>query len=235
MWPILRKERKIVYYKYIIFNRSHHCPWKAIAHLLQVFSTHTHFVAGNGSKIRFWEDLWWEDQPLCLQFPSLFRVTTTKNYPISIILGNNTSLSWDLTFHYNLIDTKIEDLERLRSLLSNVHLTPSISNARTWVPSSSRVFSVKSFFSALYFSLDSIHFYQANFLWKSRVPSKIRVFAWLVALKKVNTRHATVMDWKFGIYRRYFVEILDIGCPRYDIHPRLSIPGNIVKKLVKHR
>ena len=131
---------------------------------------------------------------MCLQFPSLFRVTTTKNYPISIILGNNTSLSWDLTFHYNLIDTEIEDLERAMFLFSLVHLTPSVLDAKGWVLSSLGIFSVKSFFSALDFSLDSIHFYQANFLWKSRVPSKIRVFAWLVALKKVNTRHATVMD-----------------------------------------
>ena len=29
-------------------------------------------------------------------------------------------------------------------------------------------------------------FYPANFLWKSRVPSKVRAFVWLVVLKKVN-------------------------------------------------
>ena len=31
----------------------------------------------------------------------------------------------------------------------------------------------------------------------------------------------------------YFVEILDIGWPRYVIRPRLSILGNIVKKSTK--
>ena len=40
-------------------------------------------------------------------------------------------------------------------------------------------------------------------------------------------------DWKIEIYRRYFIEILDISHPWYDIHPRLSIPGNIVKKSAK--
>ena len=47
------------------------------------FSLHTRFVAGDGSRIRFWEDLWWRDQPLCVQFPSLFTVTKLSyfSYP----------------------------------------------------------------------------------------------------------------------------------------------------------
>ena len=69
-----------------IVKWSHCCPLKAIAYILQVFSTHTRFMVGDGIIIRFWEDLW-GDQPLCLQFPRLFRVTTTKNLPISAILG----------------------------------------------------------------------------------------------------------------------------------------------------
>ena len=128
------------------------------------FSLHTHFVAGDGFRIRFWEDLWWGDQPLCVQFPSLFRVTTTKNYLISTILGNNILLSWDLTFRRNLTNTKIEDLERLMSLPSNFHLSPYISDTRSWVLSSSGVFSVKLFFSVLSCFPDLVPFYQVNFL-----------------------------------------------------------------------
>ena len=50
-----------------------------------------------------------------------------------------------------------------------------------------RAFSVNSFFSALSNFLDSIPFYLVKFLWKSKVPSKVGAFAWLVAYKKVNT------------------------------------------------
>ena len=45
---------------------SHLCPLRTIAHILQVFSIHTRFMAGDGTKICFWKDLWWGDQPLCL-------------------------------------------------------------------------------------------------------------------------------------------------------------------------
>ena len=74
------------------------------------------------------------------------------------------------------------------SLLSHVHLTPSLLDAKAWVLFSSRGFSVKYFLLVLFNFLDSTPFYLAHFfLWKSRVPSKVMVFAWLVAHKKINT------------------------------------------------
>ena len=156
---------------------SHHCPWNAIAHILHVFSVHTRFVVGDGTKICFWEDLWWRDQLLCLQFLRLFRVTTTKKLSIQAILGNDTSSSWDLIFRRNLTNVEIEDLKKLMSLLSHVHLTPFILDAKTWVPSSSRGFSIKSFLLVLSDFSDSTPFYVAHFLWKSRAPSKVMTFA----------------------------------------------------------
>ena len=99
---------------------------------------------------------------------------------------NNTSWSWDITFRCNLTDAEIVDLERLMSLLSSVHLSPSVLKAKAWVPSSLGAFSVKSYFSTLSNSSNFVPFYLANFLWKSRVPSKFKAFAWLVAHKKVN-------------------------------------------------
>ena len=113
-----------------IVRWSHRCSWKTIAHLLQVFSTHTRFLVGDGTIICFWEDLWWGDRPFCLQFPRFFRITTTKNLPILAILGNNTSLSWDFTLCRNLFDVEFVDLERLLSLLSSVHLSSSVPDAK---------------------------------------------------------------------------------------------------------
>ena len=71
------------------------------------------------------------------------------------------------------------DLERLLSLLSNVHLSPSVPDAKAWIMSSSGAFLVNTIFSALSNFSDSIPFYLGNFLWKSKVPSKVKVFVWL--------------------------------------------------------
>ena len=104
-----------------------------------------------------------EGSTLYSQFLGLFKVTTTRNLSISIILGNDTSLFWDLILHWNLIDVEIEDLERLMILLSHVHLSPFVLYTKAWALSSLRVFLVKSFFLALSNFSDSIPFLLANF------------------------------------------------------------------------
>ena len=45
----------------------------------------------------------------------------------------------------NLTDVEIEDLERLMTSLSHVHLSQFVPYVKAWVPSSSGVFSIKSF------------------------------------------------------------------------------------------
>ncbi|RVW35207.1 putative ribonuclease H protein [Vitis vinifera] len=79
-----------------IVRWSHRCPWKAIALVYQEFSKFTRFVVGNGDRIRFWDDLWWGEQPLGVQYPRLLRVVTDKNAPISSILGLFTVKSFFL-------------------------------------------------------------------------------------------------------------------------------------------
>ncbi|RVW83963.1 hypothetical protein CK203_047351 [Vitis vinifera] len=97
----------------------HRCPWKAIAQVFQEFSKFTRFVVGDEERIRFWEDLWWGDQPLESQYPRLFRQS---------------------------IGFEIEDLEGLMRSLDCLHLSSSVSDARSWYLSSSGLFTVKSFF-----------------------------------------------------------------------------------------
>ena len=67
----------------------------------------------DGERIWFWEDLWWGDQPLGVQYPRLFRVVMDKNIPIFSILGSTRPFSWNFNFHRNLYDHDIEDLDGL--------------------------------------------------------------------------------------------------------------------------
>ena len=105
---------------------SHCCPWKTIAQVFPNFSRYTWLVVGDGTRIRLWEDLWSGDQPLCSQFPGLFRIVTVKNLTISLALGSTNSFFWNLNFHRNL-----SDLERLMSSLSHLHYLHLL---MTWEP-----------------------------------------------------------------------------------------------------
>ncbi|RVX21954.1 hypothetical protein CK203_001531 [Vitis vinifera] len=143
---------------------SHKCPWKAIAQVFQEFSPFVSLVVGNGERIRFWEDLWWGNQTLCSQFADFYRVISVKNLIVSNVLGNSLPLSRNFNFRHNLTDSEIDLLQRLMSSISSVFFSPSSSNSRAWSLSSS-----------------------AKFLWSSKVPSKVKALAWLVAHGKVNT------------------------------------------------
>ncbi|RVW43453.1 hypothetical protein CK203_070344 [Vitis vinifera] len=155
---------------------SHRCPWNAIAQVFQEFSLFTRYVVGNGERIRFWEDLWWGDQPLGTQYPRLFRVVVDKNIPISSVLGPTCPFSWNLNFRRNLSDSEIEDLEGLMRALDELHLSPSVPNARFWPLSSLGLFSVKSFFLALSQSSGSPQDFPLKFVWNSQVPFKVKSF-----------------------------------------------------------
>ncbi|RVW58950.1 Retrovirus-related Pol polyprotein from transposon RE1 [Vitis vinifera] len=171
----------------MVVRWSHRCPWKAIAQVFQEFSPFVRLVVGNGERIRFWEDLWWGNQTLCAQFAELYRVISVRNLTVSNVLGNSFPLSWNFNFCRNLTDSEIDLLQRLMSSLHSVLLSPSSSDSRAWSLSSSGSFSVKSFFYALSKDSNPLMFLPAKFLWSSKVPSKVKALAWLVAHGKVNT------------------------------------------------
>ncbi|RVW47842.1 hypothetical protein CK203_092923 [Vitis vinifera] len=160
---------------------SHRCPWKAIQ-VFQVFLVYS-ICGRKWGKNSFWEDLWWGDQPLGSQYPSLFRVVLDKNIPISSVLGPTRPFSWNLNFRRNLSDSEIEDLEGLMRL-SWIAFISFGSRCQIWPLSSSGLFSVKSFFLALSQFFGSPQVFPSKFVWNSQVPFKVQSFIWLVAHKK---------------------------------------------------
>ena len=133
-------------------------------------------LVGNGERIRFWEDLWWGDQSLGSQYPRLFKVVLDKNIHISSILGSTRPFSWNFNFHRNLSDSEIEDLEGLMRSLDGLHLSPSVSDARSWSLSSSGLFIVKSFFLVLCQVSGYTPVFPTKFVWNSQVPFKVKSF-----------------------------------------------------------
>ena len=108
----------------IVVKWSSRCPWKAIAQGFHLFIHHTCLVVRNWEKIRFWEDLWLGDQPLCAQYTYLYRIILSRNLTISMVIGSSPPSTLNLIFRRNLTDSEIE---RFQGLL---HLSPSIADSR---------------------------------------------------------------------------------------------------------
>ena len=52
--------------------------WKFIYIGWQSFKSHFRFDPGEGSKVRFWDDVWCGDRPLKIEFPTLFNIASFK-------------------------------------------------------------------------------------------------------------------------------------------------------------
>ena len=63
----------------MVVRWSHRCPWKAIAQNFHLFIHHTRLVVGMRRKIRFCEDIWLGDQPLCAQYSDLYSHSFEKS------------------------------------------------------------------------------------------------------------------------------------------------------------
>ena len=81
----------------------------------------------------------------------------------------------------------MEELVELLDCLNNFQLNHVLEDKRLWIPNSSHIFSCKSALNKQRETLTLTVFSPFKLIWKSTIPHKIKVFAWLVALGKVNT------------------------------------------------
>ena len=62
-------------------------PWKFISSLYGEFQSLVAFKVGNGTKLRFWEDVWRGDVAFQIRFPSLYRLSINHNGLICDVRG----------------------------------------------------------------------------------------------------------------------------------------------------
>jgi hypothetical protein len=53
--------------------------WKNIRKGWSLFRSHTRLILGNGSRIRFWDDVWCGEMPLKEAFPVLYDIARDKD------------------------------------------------------------------------------------------------------------------------------------------------------------
>lgn len=52
--------------------------WKAIHNEAGFLKKRCSIQLGKGERIRFWKDGWCDDNPLCINFPNLYSIASTK-------------------------------------------------------------------------------------------------------------------------------------------------------------
>lgn len=77
------------------------------------------FIVEEGDGVRFWYDDWMAVGPLCLLFPKVFRVVSSKESSVKkwYVLDGNV-VSWDVSVRRNLHQLELVERESLLSLLA---------------------------------------------------------------------------------------------------------------------
>jgi hypothetical protein len=160
--------------------------WKNIRKGWSLLCSHTKLILGNGSRIRFWDDVWCGEVPLKEAFTVLYDIARDKDAHVAdhLVLVSG-SYQWDVSFFRAAHDWEVDVLASFFSLLYSTRMDCDGEDQLWWSPSHKGKFDVRSFYKALACK-EAIHFPWKS-IWRTKVPLKVAFFAWTTAQGKIIT------------------------------------------------
>jgi hypothetical protein len=110
--------------------------WKNIRRGWSLFCSHTRFELGDGSRIRFWDDVWCGQLPLKEAFPVLYGIACDKDAFVAAHLDfSSGSLQWDVSFSRAAHDWELDVVASFFSLLYSLRVRRAGEDKLWWNPS----------------------------------------------------------------------------------------------------
>jgi hypothetical protein len=163
--------------------------WKGILEVHDNFYRFCKKKVGNGKSTSFWNNIWCDSVPLSFRYPNLFDIAYDKNITVEKVLSSDFQF---LTFRRRLLGDLATDYNNLIVQCNKVGRF-NYDDKVAW-SLGKHGFSVKSFYKESKCSHVPV---PSNFLWKTRLPHKIKVFLWLVLHNKILTRdNLRKRSWK---------------------------------------
>lgn len=139
------------------------------------------FEVGNGKDVRFWEDWWIGDKTLKHSFPRLYGLCFDKNKSIAEVFRKGLA---SLSFRRTLYGDSLELWGHVREACEGVMLNQDRDRIK-WSLNKNGIYTVKSYYRHL---TENGVKYPHNFMWKTKIPPRVRVFMWLVLRNNILTR-----------------------------------------------
>jgi hypothetical protein len=115
--------------------------WKFIHSGWDKFSRMLKFEVGDGSRIRFWDDVWCTDGSLRDAYLELFRLARDKEACVADNFQRlGASIHWEVTFSRLAQDWEVESFLSFLELLYAVTITGNGEDKVCWQPSKSHIF-----------------------------------------------------------------------------------------------
>ncbi|KAJ9704891.1 hypothetical protein PVL29_003103 [Vitis rotundifolia] len=143
------------------------------------------FLAGKGSKIRFWTDTWCSDSALSQCFPSLFAMAAHRSSTVEEMWDTSSGQGgWNLNFLRDFNDWEVDLVGNLLHILRGYR--PSLEEDMVkWKGERNGLFKIKEAYRLLA-NHNSTNF-PSRHVWMDRVPTKVAFFVWEATWGKVLT------------------------------------------------
>ena len=117
--------------------------------------THFHFIVGDGTRVKFWKDLWYEKPFLEDAVPNLFNLAINKEgWVAEAWEEDGVGGSWGLHFNRHLNDWEVGQVESLLSKLHPLTIRRGVNDLLWWRENKNGTFSVKFFMARSQRALD---------------------------------------------------------------------------------
>ena len=174
---------------------------------------------GDGTCVKFWDDVWCRDRPLKEVFPDLYNISRTRDASVSeVMCFVNGRVSWDIQFRRLMNDQESQSLDSFMVLIYSTKVRDVGSDNLCWKPVSSQGFKVSGYYHSI--SPSTGISFPWKMVWQSKVPPRVAFFSWTAALGKILTidnlrkRHFVVLEWCFICKRcGESVDHLLLHCP----------------------
>jgi hypothetical protein len=143
------------------------------------------FYPSEGSKIRFWDDIWCGDIALKEAFPGLFIISANKASIADNVERSNGTLQWNIQFSQLVHDWEVEIVASFYRCLYSSKLRGVGEDKLLWMPSRKGSFEVKSFYRVL--SSFGSNSFPWKGIWRSKAPPRVAFFAWTSVRGKILT------------------------------------------------
>jgi hypothetical protein len=142
--------------------------WSDLLKIKPIYLQGRSIKIGNGANIRFWEDSWLTDSPLCSLIPVLYALSEQKGISVAdvktgiICITFRRWLPLELQNIWDMVWSKVEIFQ----------LSEAEDKIR-WKIGKKKVFTVKSVYNALTCEDSGYHF---KHIWKGKIPAKLKFF-----------------------------------------------------------
>ncbi|GLU18297.1 hypothetical protein SLE2022_346030 [Rubroshorea leprosula] len=138
---------------------------------------------GEGTKIRFWTDIWLGTTPFKQEFPCLYNLSLDKEAFVADYKSTKGE-GWHLKWHHAPFGRKLDEYMRVENILQAIDIPGNKPDSFNWIHNSSR-YSTKLAYNFLDISSPCLDKNNCSLIWNPLMPSKVSFLIWCLFLNRL--------------------------------------------------